>query len=182
MNSAIFTTSFQNYHVSQILFAGPVIELPEEKRKGEMSHYFKIICHNGASYCHFKSQDAARNARNALGAMLNSMKPYCYKYGNSTIDSKGVVSFSNVFPLKTIRNDLTHAIVVTLDTTDEDNSKIWLKFKSEDNAWKGQKALFASIYAANDMKKEKEDDVGDGDAVMEPVLAEASSPNENLPF
>ncbi|MBD3321402.1 MAG: hypothetical protein GF350_09945 [Chitinivibrionales bacterium] len=181
MNSAIFTTASENYQVAQIAFAGPVTEIPEEKRKYSSTHYFKIVNHRGTSYCHFKSMESAKKARNALAAMLNTLKPNCYKYGSSAIDAKSVLSFSNVFSLKTPQNDLTHAFVVTIDTVDEKNSKVWLKFRSEENAWKAQKALFASIYAANNMKKNSEKVLKEETAEVA-VVEEKSSSEEKLPF
>lgn len=179
MNSAIFTTANENYHVSQIAYAGPITEIPEDKRKYSSSHYFKIVNHRGTSYCHYKSFDTAKKARNALAAMLHDIKPHCYKYGHGAIDAQSVLSFSNVFELKTPQHELTHAFVVTIDTLDESNSKIWMKYRSAENAWKGQKALFAAIYAVNDMKRPSVEKTVEQEEVSEGA---ERVPEENLPF
>lgn len=167
MNSAIFRTATESYQVSQIAYVGPVGEIPEDRRKGESTHSFKVITSVNPVYCYYKSLDSAKNARGAVGAMFNEVKPYSFKHGYEIIDTKRVVSVSNVFALKKVQDDLTHAFCVILDSRNEKNNRIWLRYKSEDNAKKGRNALFASIHSVNNTTPAAEEEPAEGEAVIE---------------
>ena len=149
MNSAIFKTSKESYQVSNIMYAGPVSEIPEERRKGKATNTFKIITGLGAGYCYYTNAEAARNSRGALGAMIDSVKPRVFKHGYECIDPYTIISFSGVIKLKEAQGDMTHAVIVTLDTAEEKNRRVWLKYRSEENAKKGTQALWAVINAVN---------------------------------
>ncbi len=168
MSTVIFAAGFQSYNVSQIIYAGQVVEIPEERRKSENTHSFKVITTIGSSFCYFRSSDAAWKARGALGAMLDTLKPNLFRYRREVIDPRAVVTFGKVFELKTPVNDFTHAFVVNLRTADADHGKVWLRFKSEESAGKAIRALYASIHAAFETEKP-----APANTVMEPVAAVA---------
>jgi len=149
MNSVVFGTPRESYQVANIIYAGNVGEIPVDKRKNGCSHSFKIITTHGSAFCYYKSEEAARNARGALGAMLNAVKPAAFRHGYEVLDPRRIVSYTGVISLKTPVDELTHAVVVTIDTAEERNKKVWLKYRSEEVAQKGRSALYACIHAAN---------------------------------
>jgi hypothetical protein len=151
MNSAIFTTGNQSYQVSNVVYAGPVAEIPEERRRNGSTHSFKIVTTVGSSFCYYKDADTARRARGALGAMLDSLYPNAFKHGNEYLDPRSVVSFSNVCEFKKPIMDYTHGFVVTVMTLDEKNREIWLRYREEEHARKGRKVMWAAIHTANGM-------------------------------
>lgn len=150
MNSAIFRTATESYQVSHIVYAGSVGEIPEERRKSDNTHSFKITTTASPVFCYYRNEDAAKNARGKLGAMLNTVKPHVFKHGYEIIDTRSVVAISTVFALRNPQGDLTHTFYVTLETRDPDKNKVWLKYKSEENAKKGRNALFASIHSLHE--------------------------------
>lgn len=180
MKSAIYTTASAAFQVSHILYAGSIQELPEERRKDGNTHSFKIITTSGTSYLYFKSEETAKNARAALGAKLRDVKPNTYTYCYDIIDPKAVVSFSPVFPLKTPQGSCTHVFTVTLAANQAKEEKVWLKYKSEDNAKKGRIALFAAISAANGERQASSSEAPAAAPVA--VAAAVSADKSGLPF
>jgi hypothetical protein len=150
MNSAVFSTGNESYQVSQILHIGPVTEIPEKIRKDNgATHSFKLVTPQSGVYCYYRSEEAAMNARRALGAMVRATKPSLFGCGHYLVDPAGVISFSNVVALKNpSTGGRTHAFVVTIDTTDERHRKVWLRYTSEDNAKKARRAMFAAVHEA----------------------------------
>jgi hypothetical protein len=148
MSTVIFAAGNRSYNISQVVYAGPVLPIPEDLSKSECTHSFKLITACGASYCYFKSEEAATNARRALGAMLLAKKPYLFKRGSELLDPRAVVSFSHVIELKKPIDDSTHAFVISLRTADTDHGKAWMRFTSEEDARKAMRGLYASLHAA----------------------------------
>ena len=169
MSSAVFTTGNQAYQVAKIVYAGPVGEIPAERRRNGSTHSFKVITPTGATFCYYKDVDAARKARGALTGMLETLKPNGYTRGNEYLDPTRVVSFSNVMQFKKPIEECTHGCVVSVETADERNREVWMRFKSEDHARKSRKALWAILHAVNGLQKAK-DNADEG----EPVTAVAS--------
>lgn len=154
MKSAVFSTTLEAYQVSNIIYAGPVKEIPEEHQKTHSAtHEFKIITTLGPVYCKYKDQESATRARGALGAMMDTLKSNLYRTGRECLDPHKVVSFGRVVQLKNTTDGMTHAFVVSLETTQDKNNQIWFTYRSEDNAVKARKALFASIQSANNMER-----------------------------
>jgi len=174
--SVIFNTASDAYQVSNIIYAGPISELPEERRKNGNTHSFRMITSLGAVYCYFQNQEAARKARGLLGAMIDGSKPIMFKSGYQCIDPRRIVSFGRVFALKRTDDGMTHGFVVNLETAQGKNSQVWLTYKSEDHTTKARKALYAIICAAN--RTDGEADEQAAAAEVEPVLAGG----EKLPF
>ena len=151
MNAAVFSTANESYQVSNINYAGPVAEIPPERRKGESTHSFKMITSMGPVFCHFTSDEAAKKAHGALAGMMERCKPSTYKHGFEVIDTRKIVSYSRVVPFKASQNGHTHAVIVSVESAaaDPKRSQVWLRYRSEENATKGRTALFAAIQAAN---------------------------------
>jgi hypothetical protein len=173
MSSAVFTTGNEAYHVANIVYAGPVAEIPAERRRNGSTHSFKVTTTVGTNYCYYKDAEAARKARGALTGMLDAVKTTAFRHGNEFVDPKNVVSFGNVLQFKKPQDDLTHAFVITLQTADEKNRELWMRYKSEDHARKGRRALWAVVHAVNGLSKPK-DDADDKSPVKE--VAEESVP------
>jgi len=163
MNNIIFSTSSESFPVPHIIYAGYITEIPADKRKTDQTHFFKIITSAGPSYCYYGSLDAARKARNNLGAMMSEIKPAIFKSGNEIIDVSKIVSFTKVLTLKKPENDFTHAIMIMPETVSlERSAQIWLHYKSEEAAKNARKALYAailSIYQKNSSLSDKEMDI-----------------------
>lgn len=145
MNTAVFSTSFDNYNVMHIIFAGAVQEIAEEKRKNDMSHFFRIITRQGTAFCYFKGIESARKARAILETMMESVKPHLFRSGFDLIDAESVISYGRVVKLKNSDDGKTHAFTVTLDTVNEKSSQIWLPFKTEESAKKARAVLWSII-------------------------------------
>jgi hypothetical protein len=171
MSSAVFTTGNEAYHVANIVYAGPVGEIPAERRRNGSTHSFKVLTTVGATFCYYKDAEAARKARGALTGMLETLKPNAFRHGNEYVDPQKVVSFGNVLQFKKPQDDLTHAFVITLQTADEKNREVWMRFKSEDHARKGRRALWAIVHAVNGLSKPKDDP--DEKSVVKEVAAES---------
>jgi hypothetical protein len=167
MKSAIFSTATESYQVSQIAYAGPVTEIPQERRKGDSTHSFRLVTSAGAARCYFRSPESARKARGALTAMMSDLKPNAFKHGNELIDPRMIVSFGTVVELK-LRDgeEMTHAFPVTVATREERGTRLWLRYRSEDNARKGRKAMYAILHAANGLASPVEEPA-EGEAVKE---------------
>jgi hypothetical protein len=170
MNSAIFTSGNQAYQVSRIIYAGSVQSIPEANRRNDCTHSFKIITVNGAVFSYYKNEEAARKSRNMLGAMLDALKPNAFKHGYDFLDPLHIVSFGSVVQFKKAQGEYTHGFAVMTDTVQEKSQEVWFRYKSEDHAQKGRKALWAVIYSANGLSKTRE-----------PAVA-AQPEAQNLPF
>lgn len=183
MKSAIFSTPTQSYQVANIVYAGSVGEIPENYRKNDSTHSFKLITTLGAAFCYYNNLDTARNARDSLWSLMEMVKPNLFKSGYEALDPRSVVSFGRVFKLKTLQGDHTHAFVITMTTNSEQDTEVWLTYKSEDHAEKARKALYAAIHTVNNMTMEKPKPV----STVNPSIA-APSANERrrgldgLPF
>jgi len=153
MRSAIFTSGNQAYQVSKIIYAGYVQAIPEDRRRNDCTHSFKIVTVNGAAFSYYKNEESARKSRNMLGAMLDELKPNAYKNAGEFIDAQHIVSFGSVVQFKKAQGEYTHGFPVTIDTVQEKSQELWLRYKSEDHAQKGRKAMWAVIYGANGMSK-----------------------------
>jgi hypothetical protein len=151
MSSVCFTCGNESYQVSKIIYAGPVTEIPEDRRRNGSTHSFRIITGLGAVSSYYKNEEAAKKSRAALAGMLDVVKPMAFKRGIDFIDPKSIVKFGRVVQFKQPVGQYTHGFVVTLETTQEQNQEVWVRYKSEDHATKGWKALWASIYNANGM-------------------------------
>jgi hypothetical protein len=151
MSSAIFTSGGEAYQVANIVYAGPVAEIPEDRRRNGSTHSFKMVTVTGTSFSYYKDVETARKARGALGAMLDTLKPKAFRHGNEFLDPSRVVSFSNVVAFKNPVESCTHGFVVSVETCEEKNRELWLRYKSEDHARKGRKALWACVHSANGM-------------------------------
>jgi len=143
--SNIFSTFSDSYQISHILFASSIHEIPEEKRKNESTHSFKLITTQGAVYCYFKNIETARKVRGVLEGMLEGSKPALFKNGGDSLDISAVVSFGRIVKLKSTENGMSHAFVVTLNTSNEKASQVWFTYKSEDSARHARNALWAKI-------------------------------------
>ena len=169
MSSAIFSTASECYPVVSIIHAGGIQEMPEEKRKGDNTHYFRITTTQGAVFCHFKNSESARKARGVLGAMMETLKPNMFRSAGETIDPRHVISFGRVQTLKEPSDGMTHAFPVNLDAKQEKSEKIWLTYKSEDHATKARRVLYAIIqdlYRTSIMESEQQ---------VEPAVAECAT-------
>jgi hypothetical protein len=165
------------------LFVGAVEEVPVEIRKGERTHSFKIVTTVGSSFCYYKSEETARKAHGALYGMLKSANPNIYPHRMELLDAARVVSIGDVVALKNPKGDLTHALIVSVETTDPRNAKVWLKYKSEDNARKARRALYAVVSAATGGEKAPEQATDSSVAetpAPQPVAVGESAPD--LPF
>lgn len=146
MNSTIFSTPFESYPVAHITYCGYISEIPQDKRKNEETHFFKIITSSGPTYCYYNGIENAKKFKGILDAMMSETKPAIFKSMNETIDASRVVSFSKVLTLKNPENGFTHAIVATLETAaPEKLAQVWMHYKSEDAARNARKALYAII-------------------------------------
>ncbi|MBD3419725.1 MAG: hypothetical protein GF398_06365 [Chitinivibrionales bacterium] len=151
MKSAVFNTAKESYQVSKVIYVGPIVEIAEEKRKGASTHFFKLTTSTKSAYCYYKGIEAARKAHGALMAMVRDAKKHLFQHGSSLFDTREIISFGNVFGLATPQENKTHTFIVNLNAVDERNTRIWLKYTSEEKAKNGQRALFCAIQAANDM-------------------------------
>jgi len=149
MNSTIYSTPFGSYQVKHIAYATYIREIPEEYRKNERSHSFRIVTRTGSIYYSFTNEESAKKAHGALTAKLQSYSPDLFRSGGSILDTSKVVSFSSVLTLKKPQGNKTHAFWVTVDTENSNENKLWFSFTSEENAEKARRALFAKVNMAN---------------------------------
>jgi hypothetical protein len=161
MKNTIFNTSAGSFPVSHIVYASGVWEIPEDKRRSDRTHGFKIVTSTESASCYFRSFDAAVSARNALGAMIAHANPHAFRHGHEVVDARRIVSIGDTVKLKTPQGESTHAVILGLDTHDERSGKLWLKFKSEEAARKVRRMLFAVVAATHDNGTEaRENDNG----------------------
>lgn len=156
MSSAIFTNGNNAYQVANIMYAGSVSEIPENRRQNGSTHSFKMITGLGTVFSYYKNEELARKSRGALAAMLDAVKPKAFKHGWEFIDPSHIVCFSNVVQFKKPVGPYTHGLVLTMDTAEEKSQEIWLRYKSEDHAQKARKALWATVHSANGMSSQAE--------------------------
>ena len=159
MKSAVFSTTNESYHISNIAFAGPISSIPEEKRKGECTHSFRMVTSQGTVYCRYRSEETAKNARGALGAMMSHIKGHLFRSGYVSIDPSKVVSFGSVVSFKNRVNDKTHGFTVQLSSIHEKSAKVWLSYDSEEQAQTARKGLYASICRSSGISKEESNSV-----------------------
>lgn len=138
MKSVMFNSGNRSYQVNRIVYVSPVEEIPQEYRKAERTHSFKIVTTVDSTFCGFKSAETARSAHNAIAAMMRDVNPRTFPHGDELIDASRVVSVGDVVALKTPRGEHTHAVIVTMETSDDKSAKAWLKFRSEDKAKAGR--------------------------------------------
>jgi hypothetical protein len=174
MSSAIFSSGYESYQATGIVYAGPVHEIPEQHRRNGSTHSFKIITGLGASFSYYKDADSAKKARGTLAAMLDTLRPKAFKHGYEFIDTSRIVSFSNVVQFKKPVEEYTHGFVVTVLTADEKDREIWLRYKSEDHACKGRKAIWAALHSVNGLSNT--------DAKPTGVKVEAMAGSDGMPF
>jgi len=141
MKSGVFTSGGESYQASQIVYVGPVEEIPEEHRRFERTHSFRIVTTVGYSRCSYKSAEAARNAHGALYGILKTANPSVFSHGTELLDANRVVCFGGVVALKNPQGEHTHAVIATMETADPRGCKVWLKYKSEDKAKRGRRLL-----------------------------------------
>ncbi|MBD3239124.1 MAG: hypothetical protein GF331_00955 [Chitinivibrionales bacterium] len=185
MQSNIFSAAGEAYHVNHIIHASGVWEVPEEKRKNDRTHAFKLVTTVGSTYCYYKDDEAARKARAALSAMLAAAKPSVFRHRSDVLDPRHIVSIGNVVALKNPQGELTHAVIVTLATSDVRNNKVWLKYKSEETATKGRRILYAVVAKANESQGDAPQDTDDTNTAEPVAVAEGAAPasdKEGLPF
>jgi hypothetical protein len=151
MRTAIFNTSSRAYQVSNIVYAGAVEPLRDGLRKRGNTHSFKIISSLGSFFCYYKSEKSACAARSVLGSMVAGCKPASYKQNGQIIDPAEVISFSYVFPLKTVVNGLCYAFTVTVETRERENVTLWMKYTSRKEALRGRHSLCDAIRAADSL-------------------------------
>jgi len=173
MKSVVFNTARESIHAARINYVGEIETMPEEKRKGDCTHYFRLGTRVGTLYCHYKSEESAQSARKAVVAKVMAVKPSIYSSNGRIIDPRAVVSFGYLFPLKKSQNGATHAFIVTMETADEKNNRIWLTFKSEEAAKKARIALFAAVHAVFGPATAQEETREEGSVAVK---------SDNLPF
>jgi hypothetical protein len=146
MNSTIFSTPFESFPVAHITYCGYISEIPQDKRKNNQTHSFKIMTSIGAVYCYYNGFEEAKKSHDSLEGMMKETKPAIFKYGTESIDASKIVSFSKVLSIKKPENGFTHAIVTTLETVaPEKSAQVWMHFKSDESAHNARKALYATI-------------------------------------
>jgi hypothetical protein len=171
MSSAIFTNGNNAYQVAKIIYAGSVSEIPEDRRRNDCTHSFKMITGLGTVFSYYKTEDNARKSRGLLAGMLDTVKPIAFKNGTEFVDPARIVSFGNVVEFKKAVGPYTHGFVVTLETAEEKSREIWLRYKSEDHAQKARKAMWGTVHGINGMSAPTE----------KPPVAEQTVSN-GLPF
>jgi hypothetical protein len=85
--------------------------------------------------------------------MMGSLKKELFKSNGNLLDTSKVISYGKVYKLKNTSDGKSHAFPIRLESVKQNNSQIWLTFKTEEEALKTRKALFASIQAFNGSKK-----------------------------
>lgn len=173
MNTVIFSTSFDSYNIMHIIYAGAVQEIPQEKRKNDMSHFFRILTRQGVSFCYFKGSESAKKARILLETMLESAKPnQLFRSGFELIDVESVVSYGRIIKLKNSEDGKTHAFTVILDTVSERNNQICFSFKTEESAKKARAVLWSimeNLYGSKiDHGCEEKKDMAEADVQTSP--------------
>jgi hypothetical protein len=152
--NVLFSTHNETIQISQIIYAGPVSEIPEENRKFESTHAFKIITRTGVVWCNYNDAETASKVRGALAVMMDQVKKVLYKSHGEVVDPTGIISFSNVCEFKSSTDKNRFGFVISIDCTDEAHRKLWFRYTSAENAEKGRKALFACLMEANGVRRE----------------------------
>ena len=60
MKSVVFNAGSESFKVTNVVYAGPVTEIPEEKRRNNSTHSFRMVTTLGATYCYYKSFKTAK--------------------------------------------------------------------------------------------------------------------------
>lgn len=176
MQETIFSNGNESYQVAHIIHVSRIWEIPEEKRRFDRSHCFKLVTTLGPAFCSYKSFETARKVRGKLYAMLTAAKPEMFSHGNDLIDPNAIVSIGDVLELKNPQGENTHAIIVTIKTNDARHSKVWLRYKSEENAKKGKRILWAVVGKAGN--NAVSDSAGDSESATEPITEDAPADAE----
>jgi hypothetical protein len=148
MKSVVFSAANESFQVSHIIYAGPVQPIPEQLRKGETTHSFKMLTALGTSYCYYRSEENAKKARTALTAKLHSSKQSLYSHRGEIIDPAAVISYGPVYQLKEPQDDFTHSFSLSLKSSQEKTTRLRLMFKSEEAAQSGRRGLYGAINSA----------------------------------
>jgi hypothetical protein len=144
MNAAIFSTTFDSYNIMHIIYAGAVQEIPKEKRKNAMSHFFRILTRQGAAFCYFKGGETARKARILLETMMESAKPnQLFRFGSEIVDVESIISYGRIFRLRDSEDGKSYAFTVILNTMSERNNQLSFSFNSEESAKKARAVLWS---------------------------------------
>jgi len=144
MNTVIFSTTSDSYNIMHIIYAGAVQEIPKEKRKNAMSHFFRILTRQGVAFCYFKGGESARKARIQLETMMESAKPnQLFRSGSEVIDVESVISYGRIIKLRNSEDGKSHAFTVILNTMSERNNQLSFSFKSEESAKKARAVLWS---------------------------------------
>jgi hypothetical protein len=154
MQNAIFSSASESFLIGHVIHAGPVVEIAQEKQKNGNTHYFRLTTTQGAAYCRFKNEDAARRSRGALGAMLGTAKPRLFSAKGDSLDVSSIVSFGRIIELKNAIDGERYGLPITLTAIDEKGCTIWLTFKNEESGQNVRKALWAALmsYYGSDSK------------------------------
>ena len=147
MQNIIFSTASDSFLVKHVIHAGPVAEIPEKSRKGDNTHYFRMITTRGAVFCHFKSVETARRSRGVLGAMLGTVKPHLFRSKGDSIDIASIVSFGRVIQFKNYEEGDQYGFPVHVATVSDKSATIWLTYNTEESTKNVRKALYAAIMA-----------------------------------
>ena len=91
--------------------------------------------------------------RPSIAGMLDTLKPGAFKHGYAFLDPSQVVSFGSVVQFKKPVEEYTHGFAISIETAQAKSQEIWLRYKSEDHAQKGRKALWATVHSVNGMSK-----------------------------
>jgi uncharacterized protein YggL (DUF469 family) len=173
MNTVIFSTAFDSYNIMHIIYAGAVQEIPQEKRKNDISHFFRILTRQGVAFCYFKGGESARKARVILETMMESAKPNkLFRSGSELIDVESVISYGRIVKLKNSEDGKTHAFTVILNTVSERNNQVSFSFKSEESAKKARAVLWSimeSLYGGKvNHSSEEKNDMEDAEVPISP--------------
>jgi hypothetical protein len=152
--NVLFSTQNETIQVSQIIYAGPVNEIPEANRKYDSTHTFKIITRTGSVWCNFKNAETANKARGTLAVMMDQVKKVLFKSQGEVVDPKDIISFSNVCEIKSTSDKKRFGFVISIDCIDEQHRKLWFVYSSSENAEKGRKGLFACLMESNGFHRE----------------------------
>jgi hypothetical protein len=145
MQNAIFSSASESFLVDHIVHVGPVVEIAAEKQKNDKTHYFRLTTLQGAAYCRFKNEEAARRSRGALGAMLGTAKPYLFRTKGDSIDLSSIVSFGKIIELKNGSDGEKFGLPIRLKAIDQRASTVWITFKTDESGQNVRKALWAAL-------------------------------------
>jgi hypothetical protein len=143
--NVLFTALNETIQINQILYAGPVYEIPVANRKNDHTHSIKIITRAGAVWCFFNNADVANKARAALAVMMDQVKKVVFKSQGEVVDPKDIISYSHVCEIKSSSGKSSFGFVVNIDCLDEKHRKLWFVYSSSETAEKARKSLYACM-------------------------------------